>query len=436
MKRHAFYLLSAILFIGSTSVAQTAHAQIVNEQEVERILNTLAADDMEGRASFTPGIEKAADFIADEYRKIGLEEFGTENYRQTFYMSRITPGNSEVVLDGNTLQAQQVIVSSTNPGINWNDDPHVEILRIQEGEEFATRYRALTTGGKDALVIVDPSFESLFNRYKGFTSRSRVSPPTGANVSTPSVVFVLADQIPTSFRVSFTNEIETMPLSNMIGYIPGKSKPEEYVIFSAHYDHIGIIQAVGQDSIANGADDDASGVSAVISLAKYYKDLDNNERSLLFVAFTAEEIGLIGSQHFSRQMDPDQVVAMINIEMIGKDSRFGQDALYVTGFTHSNLAQIMQENVKGTAFEFHPDPYPTQNLFYRSDNASLAAAGVPAHSFSTVQIEKDEHYHQVTDEVSTLNINNIISSIKAIAIGAQSIVSGKDTPTRVEKLER
>src|SRR5690606_3830220 len=151
--------------------------------------------------------------------------------------------------------------------------------------------------------------------------------------------------------------------------------------------------------------------------ANYYKNRDDNARTLLFVAFTAEEIGLIGSKYFSTQIDPEEVVAMINIEMIGKDSRFGANSLYVTGYDQSNLAQIMQQNVQDTDFTFHPDPYPKQNLFYRSDNASLAAVGVPAHTFSTVQIDQDHYYHTVNDEVETLAIDNIVSSIQAIAAG-------------------
>src|SRR5690606_26507674 len=157
----------------------------------------------------------------------------------------------------------------------------------------------------------------------------------GGELGGANVVYVLGNKNPDSFRVSFTNKVENLPLFNVVGMLPGKSKPEEYVIFSAHYDHLGVVAAVGQDSIANGADDDASGVSAVISLAKYYKEKNDNERTLLFVAFTAEEMGMIGSRYFSQQLNPDQVVAMINIEMIGKDSRFGQNALYVTGFEHS-----------------------------------------------------------------------------------------------------
>jgi len=246
----------------------------------------------------------------------------------------------------------------------------------------------------------------------------------------------LANEVPKSFRASFTNTIAELPLFNVVGMLPGKSKPNEYLIFSAHYDHIGIIKPVGQDSIANGADDDASGVSAVISLANYYKKRNDNARTLLFAAFTAEEIGLVGSNHFAQQINADEVVAMINIEMIGKDSRFGPNSLYVTGYNQSDLAEIMQRNAKDTGFTFHPDPYPTQNLFYRSDNASLAAVGVPAHTFATVQIDKDQYYHTVDDEVETLDVENITSSIKAIAVGARSIVAGEDTPRRVPKLER
>lgn len=429
------------LFLALTLVFSVAAQQplnivehIVDESEVARILNTLAADDMEGRASFSRGIEKAANFIADEFNKIGLEPYAEANFRQTFTVERISPNTVEVTLDGHTLPEESIIVSSSSVGLSWNDDPQVEILHITAGSDFAQQFRELTTGSKDALVVVDPSFKSLFDRYRGFLMRGRIGQSSASNST--SVVFVLGNAKPKSFRVAYSNLIEELPLFNMVGMLPGKSKPDEYVIFSAHYDHIGIIAPVGQDSIANGADDDASGVSAMISLANYYKQRDDNERTLLFVAFTAEEIGLIGSRYFSEKMNADQIVAMINIEMIGKDSRFGPNAMYVTGFDQSNLAAIMQENVKGTEFEFHPDPYPTQNLFYRSDNASLAAEGVPAHSFSTVQIEKDEYYHTVKDEVSTLNIQNIVSSIKAIAIGAQSIVSGKDTPNRVPKLAR
>jgi len=227
-------------------------------------------------------------------------------------------------------------------------------------------------------------------------------------------------------------------LYNIAGVIPGKTKPDEYVVFSGHYDHLGIIKpkTAGADSIANGADDDASGTTAVITLAKYFKKLNNNARTLIFVAFTAEEIGEFGSQHFAKTVDPDKVVAMFNIEMIGKASKFGENSAFITGFERSDFGTILQKNLEGTMFKFYPDPYPQQNLFYRSDNASLAEVGVPAHTISTDQIDTDKLYHTVGDELSSLDVANITATIRAIALSSRGIVSGKDTPKRVPKLEK
>ena len=153
----------------------------------------------------------------------------------------------------------------------------------------------------------------------------------------------------------------------------------------------------------------------------------------MFVAFTAEEIGGFGSQYFSRQLDPDQIVAMFNIEMIGKPSKWGRDAAFVTGYERSDFGAILERNVQGSGFSFNPDPYPEQNLFYRSDNATLARLGVPAHTISTDQIDVDPYYHTVDDEFETIDIENIIATIRAIAVGSRSVVAGVDTPMRVDK---
>ena len=127
---------------------------------------------------------------------------------------------------------------------------------------------------------------------------------------------------------------------------------------------------------------------------------------------------------------------MFNIEMIGKESKFGRNSAFITGFERSDFGPILQRNLKGSSFNFHPDPYPEQQLFYRSDNATLARQGVPAHTISTTQIDKDQYYHTVSDEVSTLDTKNITDIIQAIAISAGTIVNGTDTPTRIEKLEK
>jgi Iap family predicted aminopeptidase len=220
--------------------------------------------------------------------------------------------------------------------------------------------------------------------------------------------------------------------NNVIGILPGKSKPNEYVIFSAHYDHLGLNEN-GEDKVYNGANDDASGTTAVIALAKYFKELNQNERTLVFVTFTGEEVGGFGSKFFSENIDAAKVVAMFNIEMIGTESKWGKNSAYITGFEKSDFGNILQKNLKNSNFNFYPDPYPEQHLFYRSDNARLAALGVPAHTISTSKMDVEPNYHKLSDEVLTLDLDNMTEIIKSIAISSQTIINGVDTPTRVNK---
>ena len=303
---------SILFFLFLGFFVQAQEKAVINRKEVIRIETELASDKMEGRATFTRGIELASTFIEDEFKKIDLSYFDNlTNYRQEF-------------------------------------------------------------------------------------------------------------------------DVKGKAANNVIGILPGKSKPDEYVIFSAHYDHLGSVED-GIDKIYNGANDDASGTTAVIALAKYFKDLGQNERTIIFVAFTGEEIGGFGSKFFSAKMDPSKVVAMFNIEMIGTESKWGNNSAYITGFEKTDFGAILQRNLEGSNFKFYPDPYPKEQLFYRSDNARLAAQGVPAHTISTSKMDVEANYHKLSDEVSTLDLDNMTEIIKAIAISSQSIISGKDTPSRVKK---
>ena len=241
-----------------------------------------------------------------------------------------------------------------------------------------------------------------------------------------------------SFRQEFrfvnprSSNSELLTLSNVIGLLEGSKMKNEYVIISAHYDHLGKKDVGDGDLIFNGANDNASGVAAVLMLAEYFKKANINKRSLLFVAFTAEEMGLVGSNYFGKTISPDSIIAGINIEMIGKESPFGPNSAWLTGFERSNFGTIIQKNLSGSNYKLYPDPYNNYRLFFRSDNASLARLGIPAHTFSTSPMDKDLDYHKVTDEARTLNIETITQTIKAIAIGTESIITGEDTPTRVK----
>ena len=428
-----FKLLLLFVGINCQAFAQKPD-QLIVKTDVERVIKTLSADDMQGRATFTPGIEKAARFIENEYKNIGLLPLsGNKDYRQNFSMYRSTPVSVSASISNTIVPKENVTVQSGSASFNWSNDADVEVVKIGAEKNFRTEYSKIISSNKKMLVLVDPQFEALFKRIAARNNSGNISKEINPN---QQLVFVLEDFADVkAYAVKYTGKVEKLPLFNIAGMIPGKTKKEEYVVFSGHYDHLGIIKPVAGDSIANGADDDASGTTAVIELAKYYKKLNNNARTLIFVAFTAEEIGEYGSAYFATQIDPVKTVAMFNIEMIGKASKFGPNTAFITGFERSDFGSILQKNMEGTSFKFYPDPYPQQNLFYRSDNASLAKVGVPAHTISTDQIDSDKLYHSVKDEFSSLDVNNITATIRAIALSSRSIVDGKDTPKRIPKLE-
>ena len=293
--------------------------------------------------------------------------------------------------------------------------------------------RKLIQDGKNYLVLVDTSFSKNFNRLTGFKRQ--------LFKSDNSVVFVLTDIDPGTFSITAKHEITERKLMNVVGILPGKKSKDEYVIFSGHYDHLGISKPNKEgDSIYNGANDDAAGTTAVMMLAHYFAKKKDNERTIVFAAFTAEEVGGFGAQYFSQQYNPEKVVAMFNIEMIGTESKWGTNAAYITGYEKTDLGKIAEKNLQGSKFTFYPDPYKTQDLFYRSDNATLARLGVPAHTISTSRMEADSsalnktidsYYHTLDDEIETLDMKNMAEIIKAIAISSSSIIAGKDKPTRV-----
>src|SRR5258706_2300726 len=122
---------------------------------------------------------------------------------------------------------------------------------------------------------------------------------------------------------------------------------------------------------------------------------------------------------------------MLNIEMIGSESKWGLNSAYITGYEKTDMGKILQKNLKGTGFTFYPDPYTDQQLFYRSDNATLARLGVPAHTISTSKMDNEPNYHKLSDHIETLDMANMAMIIKSIALSSASIIAGKDTPSRV-----
>lgn len=429
-------LCFTFLFLGLLLNASAQQVdKLITEENVTRIISTLAADDMMGRSAMRPEhIEKATAFIESEFKKIGLKPLtGSNSFRQSFQKQLIAPESLEVIINGAVVDAKNTLLATENIATNFTIG--LGIMSIDYDTTIANKRQTLLSKtfmlSRDtsaAIVVVDPAYQEFFGELKGYFGKRLVNNRKGTKI------FIIGDKNIQSYSVKGTQKTESITMTNVVGMIEGTKQKEEMVLFSGHYDHIGIRAAVDGDSISNGADDDASGTTAVIALADYYKKQKPSNRTLIFVAFTAEEIGGYGSRHFSQQLNPDKVVAMFNIEMIGKPSKWGQNQAFITGYERSNFGEILNKNLEGTVYKFHPDPYIKQNLFYRSDNATLARLGVPAHTISsTDDIDSPKYYHTVHDEVEIMDLKNITSMIRAIALSAQSIVAGKDTPTRIDK---
>jgi len=415
------FLLAITIFL----FAQKAE-DIINAKEALRIESVLASDEMRGRRVYSPEIDKAADFIAEEFKAAGLKTWdGGPSFRQEFVMVSPKQVSLTARFDGQDIDATKVVLITSQADVNITQNAGYETAYIKAGENLFQQASAFAGEKKNMIVLVDTSFSKNFPRLS-FFKRSLFK-------TDHNLIFILGTEMPKSWTIQAKHNVDEQKLANVVGIIPGKKRKGEYVIFSGHYDHIGVGKPVNGDSIYNGANDDAAGITAVILLAKYFATIKNNERTLVFAAFTAEESGGYGSQYFSKQFAPDNVVAMFNIEMIGTESKWGKNTAFITGYEKTNMGTILQKNLEGSGFTFHPDPYPDQQLFYRSDNATLARLGVPAHTISTAKMDAEPHYHKPSDHVETLDLENMAMIIRSIAISSRTIVAGKDTPTRVKK---
>ncbi|WP_264535156.1 M20/M25/M40 family metallo-hydrolase [Flavobacterium sp. N1736] len=231
-----------------------------------------------------------------------------------------------------------------------------------------------------------------------------------------------------TYRDTLTNF--KSPAFNIVGVIEGTDPvlKKEFVVLSAHYDHIGLEKKKQDDIINNGANDDASGVTAVAQMAKYFSETKSNKRSILIVFFAGEEKGLLGSKSLVQKLKAQDfnLYAQLNIEMIGVPMK--RDYLaYITGFDKSNMAEKINQYTGKNTIGFLPKE-AEYKLFYRSDNYSFYEAfKKPCQSISTFDFENFEFYHHVSDEFKVMDIPHITAFVQEFLPAVTQIT---DTPTQ------
>ena len=222
-----------------------------------------------------------------------------------------------------------------------------------------------------------------------------------------------------SYRHNF--EVNGIEGFNMVGMLEGNDPKlrDEFIILGAHYDHIGIQKPVEGDSIANGANDNAAGTVAVVELAKKFAEIDNNKRSIMFVLFSAEEMGLVGAKKIAQRLKEDNLdlYALFNFEMIGVPMNDKDYIGYLTGYQNSNFAEKFNEYSGEKVLGFLPQA-KEYSLFKRSDNYPFFEEfNVPAQTISTFDFTNYDYYHHVADEAEKLDVAHMTNVIESVIPG-------------------
>jgi Zn-dependent M28 family amino/carboxypeptidase len=212
---------------------------------------------------------------------------------------------------------------------------------------------------------------------------------------------------------------------NIVGFIEGNDPTlkNEIVIIGAHYDHIGFGKKVDNDSIANGANDNAAGTSAVLAFAEYFAKEKSNKRSLIFALFSGEEMGLLGSDHLAKKLKEQNVnlYTMLNFEMIGVPFKDRDYTAFVTGYDLSNMAQFMN-NYIGSKYIGRSEVAVKYNLFRQSDNyAFYKVFKLPCQTISSCDLSNYDFYHHVDDEADKLDYEHMANLINTMIPAIENV---------------
>jgi len=295
-----------------------------------------------------------------------------------------------------------------------------EELSVLAADSMEGRFTASPGGARAARYIAE-QFRAAGLRPagdSGYFQRVPVAMVNGMPRAVPS--FEALDTVPAADRGLAVN---------VIGVLQGSLR-DSAIVVDAHYDHLGTVahgrcRARGADSICNGADDDASGTVAVMEIAKALASGPTPRRTIVFVATTGEEVGLIGTRwYIAHPVVPlTHMVANLEIEMIDRPDSLagGAGRAWLTGYERSTMGAMFA----AAGLPIVPDNRPCQGFFERSDNIAFARAGIPAHTLSTFDLHAD--YHQANDELPLANIPHMTGVIRA-AVSAVTILANGPAP--------
>ncbi len=418
------WLLPLLTAFAPAQDAAAPAVEVITEARVREVVSFLASDELQGRDTPSPGLEQAATFLAEAFAKAGLVQAVDGSWFHAYTLPGVRQEQAGLEVKVRRVDGDKVAERTLEAG--------AQVRLLRSGELSATEWqdatlavhgdprtdRMLLGGGARRPVLLEIDESEAVWQQAASPRDSLGGPRQGAR----PVLLLKRGSLPPgdpdkgAWQVLGTVPKPTpmeVPLRNVIGVLRGRELPDEYVIVSAHYDHVGVGAAVGGDAIYNGADDDASGTTAVVLLAEALAKGPAPRRSIAFVCFSAEEKGLRGSRAFAAAppFPLEQAVVNVNIEMIGRPQEGKRHHAWITGVEYSDFPAIAgpaleRGGVTLTGFEM------ARNLFLASDNASLAAHGVVAHSISAGSLHQD--YHRPSDEVGKLDVEHMTVVIRGL----------------------
>ena len=444
LKRHALFAVGLLsLTVATAGQAQSpAHeAWTVKPAWVSAHENFLASPALRGRGSATQDERVAATYVASVFERYGLTPApGMDGFLQTAPLTMTTPGGHARLTFGDATIAQGEglsVLSASGKAVAGTvavargDDPaaipaaDIVLLALPEGAAMRRWIGAAVGKGAKAVILRETqALKAAAAKPLGPTYTL-----VGDDSHTERDILVLSPE--TFDRLAASTGPATLDpgqpvvaeaaTTNTIGWLEGSDPEAGVIMLSAHLDHLGVVNGV----MMPGANDDASGTAAVLELAHALGAGRQPKRSVLFVAYGSEELGLIGSQYFAEHppIPLERIVANLEIEMIGQqDPNMPAGVMMMTGFDRSDFGPLLRSRGALVA----PDPYPEQNFFQRSDNYSLALQGIVAHTVSgwaTIPT-----YHSAEDTLANLDIPFMTAAIQSLVEPLRALVDGEFTP--------
>ncbi|SIR24835.1 M28 family peptidase [Maribacter ulvicola] len=468
------FLLLITLCWNTFVIAQTDSEKAemtVDKNEIEGHIYFLADDALKGRATGSPELKIAASYLANTLRSYGIKPHpATNSYYQKFNLIQTTaPKMLKVSINGENyphtlaVEAKAVELSGEALYLNFGNvedykgkDVNGKLIIVKGGTAEASDARAIYNAHKEkqllaikngAIGLIEMTLfeEDWWARVSHFMEES-VKVPDTKDEQNPKPDFMhlwvnSATNKVNAFndpKLSYTIETDgikekNLVTQNVVGVLEGTDQKlkEEYIMYSAHYDHVGIGKpdAVG-DSIYNGARDNAIGTTAVLSMAENIGRFPT-KRSALFIFFTGEEKGLLGSQYYVEHpvFPLKQIVFGFNTDGGGYNNT---KLATVIGLNRTTAQKHIVAGAATFGLEAIDDPAPEQGLFDRSDNVSFASKGVPAPTYSTgfdaFNDEINKYYHQPGDEADSLDYEYLLKFYQGYVLSGRLIANDPKTP--------